>query len=178
MDVLQKRIRPLNCFIYYHDYSQKSFSFIAKLTQNSFPSYKTHSHPQVPPELAPILQSMLAENPQNRCNIGTFLASDFFQDIYIKALRFLETLNEKDDAQKVQFLKGFASLLQRPDSPLKGDVRLTREKILPQLAKSLTHPPLYSFVLTNILICINPAAGKVGAGQATDKVHWQVRRRR
>ncbi|CAD7958230.1 unnamed protein product [Amoebophrya sp. A120] len=110
-------------------------------------------HAKVPPELVSILCGMLAPNPEHRIDISAFLQSEFFQDIHIKALRFLETLSEKDDAQKAQFLKGFKNLLEQPASALTAD-RILRERVLPQLVRALNYPPLYGHVLQCILVCL------------------------
>ncbi|CAL1153094.1 unnamed protein product [Cladocopium goreaui] len=54
----------------------------------------------VPPELYPILLKLLSPNPSERLTIA------------VRAIRFLEQLNEKDETQRVTFLRGLPKLLQ------------------------------------------------------------------
>ncbi|CAD7965392.1 unnamed protein product [Amoebophrya sp. A25] len=107
----------------------------------------------LPPELVSVLCGMLAPSPEHRVDVTVFLQSEFFQDIHIKALRFLETLSEKDDAQKAQFLKGFRNLLEQPESALTS-ARILKERVLPQLTRALNYPPLYGHVLHCVLVCL------------------------
>ncbi|CAE7209729.1 unnamed protein product [Symbiodinium sp. CCMP2592] len=66
----------------------------------------------VPPELYPILLKLLSPNPAERLTIAAFINSEFFMDVNVRAIRFLEQLNEKDEAQRVTFLRGLPKLLQ------------------------------------------------------------------
>lgn len=43
----------------------------------------------LPSELASVLPALLTPDPAHRCEVLTFVNSPFFQDINIKALRFL-----------------------------------------------------------------------------------------
>ncbi|CAK9060166.1 Hypothetical protein (Fragment) [Durusdinium trenchii] len=55
-------------------------------------------------------------------------------DVNVRAIRFLEQLNEKDETQRVTFLRGLPKLLQDWDtkSPLCSQ-RVMRERVLPRL---------------------------------------------
>eukprot|EP00439_Symbiodinium_sp_Y106_P046360 s1978_g5.t3 len=86
----------------------------------------------VPPELYPILLKLLSPNPAERLTIAAFINSEFFMDVNVRAIRFLEQLNEKDEAQRVTFLRGLPKLLQDTKSPLCSQ-RVMRERVLPRL---------------------------------------------
>eukprot|EP00435_Cladocopium_sp_Y103_P038143 s581_g10.t1 len=86
----------------------------------------------VPPELYPILLKLLSPNPSERLTIAAFINSEFFMDVNVRAIRFLEQLNEKDETQRVTFLRGLPKLLQDTKSPLCSQ-RVMRERVLPRL---------------------------------------------
>lgn len=50
----------------------------------------------VPAELYPILLKILSQSPQERPTISAFINSEFFMDVNVRAIRFLEQLNEKE----------------------------------------------------------------------------------
>lgn len=109
---------------------------------------------KIPNDLAAIIPSLLQETPTSRADINIFLQSDFFQDIHIKAIRFLDQLQEKDDHQKLAFLKGFSKLLEDPSNSI-CHKKIVRERIIPHLSKNLCKSPaLYSAALDNLLTCL------------------------
>jgi len=121
----------------------------------------------VPNDLYNILLSSLTMDPNQRSTIDTFLNSEFFHDLNIKALRFLEALNEKEDSQRLQFLRGLSKLLDDPSSPLAA-IRIYREKIIPSLAEALQFPTLYAEVVPLLITSLK----KKGV---TDKAHFTER---
>ncbi|KAF4698123.1 SCY1-like protein 2 [Perkinsus olseni] len=145
-------------------------------TQNALPLRE--GDPQISNSmLFALLQSMTQPDPTRRCTIETFLNSEYFNDINIKALRFLETLSEKDDAARTAFLRGrsgfvdgsFESSDRIPDlvvaglprllsdrtSPLVASPQLIRERILPPLADvALSFSALWPSALPCLLMAL------------------------
>ncbi len=80
---------------------------------------------------------MLQVDPRARCKAHTFLNGDLFvQDLNVMALRFLECLADKDDTQRLQFLRGLPDLIfQKDKSPL-AEVKVLRYVML---GKNLLH---------------------------------------
>ncbi|KAF4665142.1 SCY1-like protein 2, partial [Perkinsus chesapeaki] len=102
-----------------------------------------------------LLQSMTQPDPSRRCTIESFLNSEYFNDINIKALRFLETLSEKDDAARIAFLRGLPRLLNDKNCPLVASPHLIRERILPPLADvALSFPALWSSALPCLITAL------------------------
>lgn len=121
----------------------------------------------VPQELYPVLQRILSPNPSERPTVASFLSSEFFMDVNVRAIRFLEQLNEKDEVQRVTFLKGLPKLLQDQTSALCGQ-RVLRERVLPKLCSALLFTSLYGVVVPIIVAIIKRE-------KVTDPVHFQAR---
>jgi len=121
----------------------------------------------VPAELEPALRKCLSANPSERMTIAAFLNSDFFMDVNVRAIRFLEQLKEKDEAQRVTFLKGLPKLLQDPQSPLCGH-RVLRERVLPHLCAALLFPSLYGVVVPCIISLLK-------RDRVADSAHFQAK---
>mmetsp|Transcript_33194 Transcript_33194/g.91497 ORF Transcript_33194/g.91497 Transcript_33194/m.91497 type:complete len:828 (-) Transcript_33194:236-2719(-) len=121
----------------------------------------------VPPDLYPALSKILSANPADRMTITAFVNCEFFMDVNVRAIRFLEQLNEKDDAQRVTFLKGLPKLLADPQSPLCGG-RVLRERILPRLCNALLFPSLYGVVVPIVIQLLKRE-------KVTDPSHFQAR---
>eukprot|EP00927_Polykrikos_kofoidii_P004424 TRINITY_DN11743_c0_g3_i1.p1 TRINITY_DN11743_c0_g3~~TRINITY_DN11743_c0_g3_i1.p1 ORF type:complete len:853 (+),score=144.25 TRINITY_DN11743_c0_g3_i1:136-2694(+) len=121
----------------------------------------------VPANLYDSLLNLLSPNPSERPTINAFVNSEFFMDVNVRAIRFLEQLNEKDDAQRVMFLKGLPKLLQDENSPLCGS-RIMRERILPRLCSALLFPSLYGVVIPVLVSLIKRE-------NYTDPNHFQTR---
>ncbi|CAE8634492.1 unnamed protein product, partial [Polarella glacialis] len=81
----------------------------------------------VPADLFTVLQKILSPNPAERPTIAAFINSEFFMDVNVRAIRFLEQLNEKEEVQRVTFLRGLPKLLQDEKSPLCSQ-RVMRER--------------------------------------------------
>ncbi|CEM33985.1 unnamed protein product [Vitrella brassicaformis CCMP3155] len=107
----------------------------------------------VPSDMQSILSSMLHPSPEMRTDINAFTQSEFFQDITIRALRFLSTLREKEDAQKVHFLRGLTKLLET--SAEMNDERLLTHRVLYPLLDNLASPELYQYILPNIFCVLH-----------------------
>ncbi|KAJ3413653.1 hypothetical protein HDV05_007721 [Chytridiales sp. JEL 0842] len=98
----------------------------------------------IPPRLKGPLRQMLVRNPAHRLTIQEFEKSDFFDNILISTINFLETFVEKSQAQKVQFLKGLVRMLPQFSK------KLLARKILPYLLNELKDPMMAPFILPNI----------------------------
>ncbi|KEP63323.1 UNVERIFIED_CONTAM: SCY kinase-related protein (incomplete catalytic triad) [Hammondia hammondi] len=114
------------------------------------------------PTLIALLSSMLSPDPSQRPSIEQFLQSPFFQDMNMRALRFLESLHEKDESQKIQFLKGFLPLLQQEEEF--HHTNLLRNRVVGPLLDALAFPALYPFVLPNLFFVIK---------QLNDRAYFQ-----
>jgi SCY1-like protein 2 len=81
-----------------------------------------------PPELVPTLRGMLAVQPPSRPAAGSLASVGWFQDdMLLRALRFLDTILQRENLQKISFLKDLATFWD------KFDGRLLRNKVLPPL---------------------------------------------
>lgn len=121
----------------------------------------------VPQDLFATLQKTLSQMPSDRPTIAAFINSDFFMDVNVRAVRFLEQLNEKDEAQRVTFLRGLPKLFQDPGSPLMGQ-RVIRERVLPRLCGALMFPGLYGVVVPIIINVLKK-------DKVSDCAHFQSR---
>lgn len=121
----------------------------------------------VPADLYPVLLKLLDPMPQNRYSIAAFINSEFFMDVNVRAIRFLEQLNEKDETQRVTFLKGLPKLLQDTQSPLCTQ-RVLRERILPRMCSALLFPSLYGVVVPQLVALIKKE-------RVTDSQHFQAK---
>lgn len=121
----------------------------------------------IPKELYSTLMKILDPLPQSRPTIAGFLQSDFFMDVNLRAIRFLETLHEKDEAQRVTFLKGLPKLLADPQSPICAN-RVLRERVLPRLCSALLFPSLYGAVVPTIIAMLK-------RDRVTDATHYQAK---
>eukprot|EP00923_Selenidium_pygospionis_P009074 GHVN01015510.1.p1 GENE.GHVN01015510.1~~GHVN01015510.1.p1 ORF type:complete len:942 (+),score=161.45 GHVN01015510.1:63-2888(+) len=109
----------------------------------------------LPSQLLPLLTRMLSVDHSQRPPISEVIKANFFQDISIKALRFLETIREKEDAQKSKFLQGLPSLLQQQQEF--QDDRVLRFRVIPKLIDCLTVLALWPLVMNNLLIAMKKA---------------------
>lgn len=101
-------------------------------------------------DLHQVLIRICSPLPAERMTIAAFINSEFFMDVNVRAIRFLEQINEKEEAQRITFLKGLPKLLQDPQSPLCGQ-RVLRERVLPRLCGALLFPSLYGVVVPIIV---------------------------
>mmetsp|Transcript_51530 Transcript_51530/g.122545 ORF Transcript_51530/g.122545 Transcript_51530/m.122545 type:complete len:807 (+) Transcript_51530:174-2594(+) len=121
----------------------------------------------LPADLAPTLAKVLSANPAERLTIAGFINSEFFLDVNVRAIRFLEQLNEKEEAQRVTFLRGLPKLLTDNSSPLCSQ-RVLRERVLPRLCAATLFPSLYGMVVPNIISILKRE-------KVTDPVHFQAK---
>jgi hypothetical protein len=87
-----------------------------------------------------------AQSPQQRGNLGQAVSMPWFQDPLLKAVRYLENIDYKDQTQKVQFLSGLVKVIDKFDKKMKID------KIIPLLMSSMQRDPPLSVQVLPIVI--------------------------
>ncbi|KAK9916801.1 hypothetical protein WJX75_007226 [Coccomyxa subellipsoidea] len=81
-----------------------------------------------PVSLRPTFQAMLAQSPSLRPPAVSFTAAGYFQeDMLLRAVRFLDTMIQRDNLQKAAFLKDMGSIWPRVDA------RVVKFRMLPPL---------------------------------------------
>mmetsp|Transcript_8304 Transcript_8304/g.16371 ORF Transcript_8304/g.16371 Transcript_8304/m.16371 type:complete len:797 (+) Transcript_8304:5029-7419(+) len=98
----------------------------------------------VPDGLRETVQRFLSVNP-DRGQIQDFLNSRGFQETPIKALNFLEHIHEKQEAQKLQFLKGMHKLIERFEESL------VLRRVLPLLSQLIMTSNLSAQALPSLV---------------------------
>ncbi|KAJ3103896.1 hypothetical protein HDU96_009118 [Phlyctochytrium bullatum] len=100
--------------------------------------------PTIPLRIRDSLRGLLRKDPADRLSLEMFQKSEFFDNILISTITFLETLVEKTQVQRAQFLKGLVKMLPQFSE------KLLMRKILPILLQELKDPALSPFVLPNV----------------------------
>lgn len=99
---------------------------------------------RLPEALVPAVRHLLVVDPQRRMTLEQFQKSGYFDNVLGRALRFLESLVEQPDGQKLAFMKGLPKLLPRfPESVL-------RRKILPSLLQHTNDKSLLPYILPSV----------------------------
>ena len=114
-----------------------------------------------------VLPRLITRRPAQRMNAREFQQSQFFDNILVSSIRFLDALPAKTPNEKSQFLRGLPKILdQFPKSVLD-------KKVLPALLQETKDKELLSLVLQNAfrIISILPS----GQRAMTDKVLPQLR---
>lgn len=99
----------------------------------------------LPEFMAEIVIKMLMLNPGDRAGLHELSISRSLQTPYVKTIYYLEHLQEKQDAQKMQFFKGLTSIID------KFDRVIMNKRLLPALVANMQHPNLTPFILPSIL---------------------------
>ncbi|XP_029155271.1 SCY1-like protein 2 [Nylanderia fulva] len=99
----------------------------------------------IPETLRDTVKLMLSHNPELRLDAHQFIKIDYFMDIGVKTLNYLDKLFQWDNLQKSQFYKGLPQLLKQLPH------RVALHRVLPALYKELVNPPMIPFVLPSIL---------------------------
>ncbi len=102
-----------------------------------------------PPDLQQLFRSAMAAAPENRGSLNSIVENAWFQDPLIKTYRYLEGLKDKDEVNKVQFLKGLVKILD------KFDRRSLIRKVLPLMLREMQHEKLCLLVLPIVLRLLN-----------------------
>lgn len=99
----------------------------------------------LPEYLPELVSKMITFVPENRATLHELSISRALQTPYVKTIYYLEHLQEKQDAQKMQFFKGLNSIID------KFDKVIMHKRLLPALVANMQHPNLTPFILPSIL---------------------------
>lgn len=97
-----------------------------------------------------LLLRMLDLDPAKRPLIHDIQSSAWLNDPLVQALNYLNSLSQKDDAQKASFLKGFQKIV------LKFEAKIIKTRILPKILIYLCADSCCSCVLQMILSIMDP----------------------
>jgi SCY1-like protein 2 len=108
----------------------------------------------VPKELAnQVLPRLLARRPAQRMTLREFQDSDFFNNIFVSTIRFLDSFPAKTPNEKQAFLRGLVKVL--PSFPKS----VMEKKVLPALLEELKDKELLSLILHNVFKIIELLPG-------------------
>lgn len=99
-----------------------------------------------------------------RGSLGQIVSRQWFQDPLLKAIRYLENIDYKDQQQKIQFLGGLVKVMERFDRKLKV------EKIMPLLMASMQRDTQISVHVIPIVINQLETSGAITSTQFREKV--------
>lgn len=103
----------------------------------------------VPDNLRDTVKLMLNHNPELRPDAHQFVKIEYFMDIGVKTLNYLDKIFQWDNLQKSQFYKGLPQLLKQLPH------RVVLHRVLPALYKELINPPMIPFVLPSIIYAMD-----------------------
>lgn len=95
---------------------------------------------------------MLHHNPELRPDAHQFVKIEYFMDIDVKTLNYLDKIFQWDNLQKSQFYKGLPQLLKQLPH------RVILHRVLPALYKELFNPPMIPFVLPSIIFAMETSS--------------------
>ena len=117
--------------------------------------------------LIDVLPRLIARRPGQRMNAREFQQSQFFDNILVSSIRFLDALPAKTPNEKSQFLRGLPKILEQfPKSVLD-------KKVLPALLEETKDRELLSLILQSIFKIIQLLPS--GRRAFTEKVIPQLR---
>ena len=114
-----------------------------------------------------VLPRLITRRPAQRMNAREFQQSQFFDNILVSSIRFLDALPAKTPNEKSQFMRGLPKILEQfPKSVLD-------KKVLPALLEETKDRDLLYLILQNVfaIIKILPSARRA----MTDKILPQIR---
>ncbi|KIW10407.1 hypothetical protein PV08_11370 [Exophiala spinifera] len=128
-------------------------------TPSLFPSSSNNylSYGALPRELNVTLPRMLARRPAQRLTATEFQQSEYFDNILVNTIRFLDAFPAKTPAEKSQFMKGLGRVMpQFPPSVLE-------KKILSVLLDEMKNKSLLPLIMQNIfhIIKVIPSSKEV-----------------
>ena len=117
--------------------------------------------------LSSVLPHLIARRPAQRMNAREFQQSQFFNNILVSTIRFLESLPAKSPSEKSQFMRGLPRILNQFSNSVLD------KKVLPALLEETKDRELLSLVLSNVFKIMStlPYAKR----SFTDKVIPQLR---
>ena len=101
-----------------------------------------------------VLPRLITRRPAQRMNAREFQQSQFFDNILVSAIRFLDSLPAKNPNEKSQFMRGLPRILEQFPKSVLG------KKVLPALLEETKDRELLSLILQNVfkIIKILPSA--------------------
>ncbi|KAL7266948.1 Protein kinase domain-containing protein ppk32 [Rhizina undulata] len=113
------------------------------------------SKPLPRPLLNSLLPKLLTRRPAGRLTAREFQQSEYFDNILVSTLRFLDSLPAKTPSEKSSFMRGLPKVLpQFPRSVLE-------KKILPGLVEELRDGSMLALVLPNIFIIVEASPARI-----------------
>ncbi|KAK5073780.1 Protein kinase domain-containing protein ppk32 [Lithohypha guttulata] len=109
---------------------------------------------KLPNELENTLVRVLAKRPSDRMTAVEFQQSEYFDNILVNTMRFLDGLPAKTSAEKQQFMRGLARVM--PQFP----VSVLEKKILSVLLEEMKDKDLLSVILQNIFQIVKMVPGR------------------
>nr|XP_034191914.1 SCY1-like protein 2 [Osmia lignaria] len=106
----------------------------------------------IPDNLRDTVKLMLNHNPELRPDAHQFVKIEYFMDIAVKTLNYLDKIFQWDNLQKSQFYKGLPQLLKQLPH------RVILHRVLPSLYKELINPPMIPFVLPSIIYAMEKSS--------------------
>lgn len=100
----------------------------------------------VPEGIRTYVKMMINVTPEIRPDAHQFVKVNYFEDVGVKTLTYLDSLFQWDNLQKSQFYKGLPQII--PTLPH----RVSLHRILPCLIKEFVNPTMVPFVLPNVLL--------------------------
>jgi SCY1-like protein 2 len=98
----------------------------------------------LPSELNVTLPRMLARRPAQRMSANEFQQSQYFDNILVNTMRFLDAFPAKTPAEKTQFMKGLGRVMPQFPPSILG------KKILSVLLDEMKDPDLLPLIMQNI----------------------------
>ncbi len=141
--------------------------FTSSLTTPSSSNNFLSSRPLPKDLVSGVLPRLITRRPAQRMNAREFQQSQFFDNILVSSIRFLDALPAKTPNEKSQFMRGLPKILEQfPKSVLD-------KKVLPALLEETKDKELLSLILQNVfkIISILPS----GKRAMTDKILPQLR---
>ncbi|XP_012272341.1 SCY1-like protein 2 [Orussus abietinus] len=115
--------------------------FLEDLKSSSIASKLT----PLPDSIRDTVKLMLSHNPELRPDAHQFIKIEYFLDIGVKTLNYLEKLFQWDNLQKSQFYKGLPQVLKQLPH------RVALHRVLPSLYKEFVNAQMVPFVVPSIL---------------------------
>ncbi|MCJ1465089.1 hypothetical protein MMC07_003705 [Pseudocyphellaria aurata] len=117
--------------------------------------------------ISDVLPRLITRRPGQRMNAREFQQSQFFDNILVSSIRFLDSLPAKSPNEKSQFMRGLPRILEQfPKSVLE-------KKVLPALLEETKDRELLSLILQNVFKIIKLLPS--GKRAFTDRVIPQLR---
>lgn len=108
----------------------------------------------IPDGFKDTVKLMLSANPELRPDAHQFIKIEYFMDIGMKTLNYLDKLFQWDNLQKSQFYKGLPQVMKQLPH------RVILHRILPCLYKEFLNPPMIPFVLPSILLFLEVSSAE------------------